>query len=205
MANKNMETIHNTIKEVRKNDAARLKEHLDVFNDAIIAIFITIMVLEVPLPKDSPAGYFEFFSSIAIFLISFFIVASFWYNLHNAFSLFKGIKKGVMILDFFFLAFLALIPIMTKWIMVDASRWSILSMGIVFLLVNIFRLLIVNQSHKELWAANFTTKYETDSKFVVMVIETIVINIILIIIAWFFPLVAMVAYIILPIMTFISN
>ncbi|MDY7593700.1 TMEM175 family protein [Streptococcus suis] len=56
--------------------AKRLKEHLEVFSDAVIGVIITMMLLEIPLPSDTVDTH-HFFTGILIFFVSFFIVADF--------------------------------------------------------------------------------------------------------------------------------
>ncbi|MCQ9153950.1 TMEM175 family protein [Pediococcus acidilactici] len=59
----------------------KLKERMDAFSDAVIAIIITIMVLELPLPQhDALSEYLQFGKSIGIFFISFCFVANIWYQ-----------------------------------------------------------------------------------------------------------------------------
>ncbi|GHV97807.1 membrane protein [Lactobacillus nasalidis] len=123
-----------------KESGAKLAEHLMAFNDGVIAIIITIVVLEIAAPL-SKSAYQDFFSQILIYLISFFVVANFWYEIHHAFS-FHIMQAGkmTMVCDFAFLASLSLIPVMTKWIMGDLSVLSVVSYGVVYFLVQIFEL-----------------------------------------------------------------
>ena len=110
------------LKNVKKELAEAQKkepESLQAFNDGVMAIIITIIVLEIQ-PALHEIHYQQFISNIAVFLITFFIVADFWYDLHLSFSyyIFKP-SKAIAILDFFFLADLSLLPVMTKWIMAE--------------------------------------------------------------------------------------
>ena len=90
-----------------------------------MAIIITIIVLEIQ-PAINEVHYGQFLTNIIVFLITFFIVADFWYDLHLAFSyyIFK-LSKTIAVLDFFFLADLSLLPVMTKWIMAEGSTFAV--------------------------------------------------------------------------------
>lgn len=46
-------------------------EHISVFNDAVLAIIITVMVLEVPYPGKGGVQYSSFIEDVILFLISF--------------------------------------------------------------------------------------------------------------------------------------
>lgn len=109
-----------------------MREHLQTFNDDVMAIIITIIVLEIQ-PALNEVHYDLFLRSIGIFLITFFIVADFWYDLHLIFSfyIFKP-GKATAIIDFIFLADLSLLPVMTKWIMSEHSTFSVANFGIFF-------------------------------------------------------------------------
>ena len=72
-------------KAAQKEEPTNLREHLQAFNDGVIAIIITIIVLEIQ-PAINEVHYQGFLSDIAVFLITFFIVADFWYDLHLSFS-----------------------------------------------------------------------------------------------------------------------
>ena len=92
-----------------------LREHLLTFNDGVIAIIITIMVLSIPAPRSD---------------------GDFWYDAHRIFITFKRATKQVVIADFFLLT-LSFIPVMTKWIIIDPSQMALAVYGGVYLLVQV--------------------------------------------------------------------
>ena len=57
----------------------KLKERFDTLSDAIIAIIMTILVLEITVPHNTTEliGLFE---EIGLFIISFIILIDFWYQ-----------------------------------------------------------------------------------------------------------------------------
>ncbi|SJZ92323.1 Uncharacterized membrane protein [Pilibacter termitis] len=122
------------IKKREKSRRRRLREHLEVFTDAIVAIIITVMVLEIPIPEES--SYAAFLKAIGIFLISFFIVANFWYEQHKMFADIEELNERILLLDMLFIAGLCLIPLFTKWMMSEVTSFSVMNYGVVYLIVN---------------------------------------------------------------------
>ena len=55
-----------------------LKDRFDTLSDAIIAIVMTILVLEISIPS-SMKGLPHLFEQVALFLLSFIIIINFWY------------------------------------------------------------------------------------------------------------------------------
>ena len=150
------EKLNNVKKELieaQKKEPESLREHLQAFNDGVMAIIITIIVLEIQ-PALHEVHYQQFINNIIVFLITFFIVADFWYDLHLSFSyyIFKP-SRAIAILDFFFLADLSLLPVMTKWIMAETSTFAVANFGIVFLIAKILEYLI------QYFGARKTAKY----------------------------------------------
>ena len=57
---------------------------LEAFSDGVIAVIITIMVLELKAPETpEPAALVRLWPSFAIYLVSFVFVAIYWINHHN--------------------------------------------------------------------------------------------------------------------------
>ena len=60
-----------------------LKDRFDTLSDAIIAIVMTILVLEISIPS-SMKGLPHLFEQVALFLLSFIIIINFWYHRFQA-------------------------------------------------------------------------------------------------------------------------
>lgn len=114
----------------RKN----LKSHIEFFADAVIAIILTIMVLEIPIPGEGE-HYFTVIYSIGTYFVSFFIIAYFWRYHHRIMERVEEINDNILLLNFVFLALLSLIPLFTKWMMEEPTGFAVANYGVVYLLV----------------------------------------------------------------------
>ncbi|MFQ8964915.1 MAG: TMEM175 family protein [Lactobacillus gasseri] len=198
-----LKTVRQELAQGQKKEPERLWEHLQAFNDGVMAIIITIIVLEIQ-PAIHEVHYEQFIANIIVFLITFFVVADFWYDLHLAFSyyIFKP-TKTIAILDFFFLADLSLLPVMTKWIMAESSTFAVANFGIVFLVAKILEYLI------QYFGAKKTAKYSQimniiiSRSFIRKVAVTLFLNVILIILSLFIPKIAMILYLVIPVTSFL--
>lgn len=190
--------------KAQEQAASKLADHLTTFNDGVIAIIITIVVLEIQAPVADRA-YGNFIEQIGIFLISFFVVADFWYEMHKNFSNFIWkANKWTMICDFCFLASLSLIPVMTKWIMGDLSVLSVVCYGIVYFLVQIFELatemvgmrssLPHIKTFRKLWGLVSWLRF----------IWLFLLNLVFILISFVQPRLGMILYLAFPIINFVT-
>lgn len=190
------------IKQSKKEESKRLGEHLQAFNDAVIAIVMTIIVLEIKPPLYE-ANYKSFLTDIFIFLIAFFILADFWYDLHKMFSplIFKP-NKIVVIFDIFLLADLSLLPVMTKWIMGEDTGFAVMNFGIVFLIAQILKILISYFGFKYVMENSKMVEIFITRGAVWKAIFILMLNILLIVLAFYIPRLAMISYIVIPIISF---
>lgn len=60
------------IHQAQQKEPERLREHLEIFNDAVIAIIITIIVLQIQ-PAFKASQYLEFLGNIVIFIIAIYV------------------------------------------------------------------------------------------------------------------------------------
>lgn len=121
----------------------KLKTRLDAFSDAIIAIIITIMVLDIPpVLHDTVNNYLQLGKHVGIYLISFIFIANIWYQHSTAFGEIDTMTYRILILDMFFLAPLALMPLLTNMMAVNTTRVTVVMYGALQLLVTfLFRAL----------------------------------------------------------------
>ncbi|MDA0911783.1 MAG: TMEM175 family protein [Proteobacteria bacterium] len=96
------------------------KERLEAFCDAVIAIAITLLVLEMKVPHISHsesnlliaiAKQFPIYLST---IVSFFIIACFWLNHHRLCNMLEKISHGYIILTLLWLFSMCLIPYSTE-------------------------------------------------------------------------------------------
>jgi uncharacterized membrane protein len=92
------------------------KTRLEAFSDGVIAIIITIMVLELKVPHDTSlaalTGLWPIFLS---YVLSFANVAIYWHNHHHMLHLAKRVSGGVLWANTHLLFWLSLMPFTTGW------------------------------------------------------------------------------------------
>ena len=92
------------------------KERLTAFSDGVIAIIITIMVLELKVPHDATwralAGLLPIFLS---YVLSFIFVAIYWNNHHHLLHAARRVNGTILWANMHLLFWLSLIPFTTGW------------------------------------------------------------------------------------------
>lgn len=87
---------------------------LEAISDGVFAVVLTIMVLELRPPHDATlAGYLALWPHLAIYLVSFAALATFWVNHRYLFSYLKRVDERVLWSNMTLLFFLSLIPFFT--------------------------------------------------------------------------------------------
>jgi uncharacterized membrane protein len=92
------------------------KGRLEAFTDGVIAIIITIMVLEVKPPHGADFAALQ--SSLPLFLayvLSFVNVGIFWNNHHHMLHATERIDGRVLWANLFLLFWLSLVPLVIRW------------------------------------------------------------------------------------------
>jgi uncharacterized membrane protein len=84
---------------------------LEAFSDGVIAVIITIMVLELHVPKDDGlAGLWSVAPRLGIYLLSFLVVGIYWINHHELIRRTESVDYRVLWANLGFLFVLSLIP-----------------------------------------------------------------------------------------------
>ncbi len=93
------------------------KGRLEAFSDGVIAILITIMVLELAKPS-APTWHslLEAAHHVALYALSFVLLGIYWNNHHHLFHIVDRISGGVLWANLHLLFWLSLVPFMTAWI-----------------------------------------------------------------------------------------
>lgn len=93
------------------------KGRLEGFFDAILAIIMTIMVLEIKTPKTPDVGsWAELIVPLIAFLISFFSLSTLWYSHHELLKNVHNISYRSVLLNIVLLAWVSLVPVVTAWV-----------------------------------------------------------------------------------------
>ena len=119
-------------------------DRLSAFTDGVIAIIITIMVLELPVPKGD--RWVDVQSSLPLFgayALSFANVGIFWVNHHHMFHLAKRVDGRVLLANLFMLFWLSLVPFVIRWIgEADISAMPVAAYGAILAMASLAYLLI---------------------------------------------------------------
>ena len=91
---------------------------LEAFSDGVIAVIITIMVLELKVPhEDGPSGLLTVVPILAVYAISFAFTAIYWVNHHHLIRRTEEVDESVLYTNLFFLFCLSLLPFFTSYVL----------------------------------------------------------------------------------------
>src|SRR5256884_119006 len=92
------------------------KSRLEAFTDGVVAILITIMVLELKVPEG--VGWTALGPLLPVFstyLLSFVFLGIYWNNHHHMFHAVERINGAVLWANLHLLFWLSLVPFVTNW------------------------------------------------------------------------------------------
>ncbi|MGA8532217.1 MAG: TMEM175 family protein [Acidobacteriaceae bacterium] len=90
---------------------------LEAVSDGVIAVIITIMVLELKVPgPDGVAGLRAVLPTVFLYLLTFVQVGIYWVNHHYLVDEVETVSHGILWANLMFLFCLSLFPFATDWI-----------------------------------------------------------------------------------------
>jgi len=122
------------------------KTRLEAFSDAVIAIIITIMVLDFRVPEtDDWQALSEIAPTFLMYALSFVYLAIYWNNHHHLLHATTRVSGGVLWANMHLLFWLSLVPFTTAWVGDSAlAPLPTAVYGVVFLLAAIGYWILVN-------------------------------------------------------------
>jgi len=182
-----------------------LKVRLDTFIDAIIAIIITIMALELPAASwANHQNILSFLLAVGVYAVSFCFVANIWYQQATLFTTVEVIPRRVVLLELLLTFLLSLVPALTRLMSGDIENLSVMLYGGLYLLITlVFRYIAETVVHqqtddKDRMHEIYTSIYGQHN------FENSILLAALIVLAFFWPWVAYVLYLIIPIRSFLT-
>jgi uncharacterized membrane protein len=92
------------------------KNRLEAFSDGVLAIIITIMVLELKVPHAAElAGLKPLLPVFLSYVLSFIYVGIYWNNHHHMFHSTRNVTGGILWANLHLLFWLSLFPFTTGW------------------------------------------------------------------------------------------
>lgn len=112
------------------------KNRLEAFSDGVLAVIITVMLLELKPPHGSSlASLLELTPKFASYALSYVYVAIYWHNHHHLFHAAKHVNGKIMWANTSLLFCLSLIPFVTGWMAENEfAAWPVAAYGVVLLM-----------------------------------------------------------------------
>ena len=135
------------------------KGRLEAFSDGVIAVIITIMVLELKVPHGGDAAALApLAATFLTYVLSFVYTAIYWNNHHHLFHAVHHITGGALWANMHVLFWLSLVPFATGWmdenhfapLTVAAYGLVLLCAGIAYFILT--RVLLATHEHNSLLA-----------------------------------------------------
>src|ERR1043166_6951263 len=93
------------------------KGRVEAFSDGVVAILITIMILDLRMPSGSSlAALRPVLPHFLSYVLSFVILGIYWTNHHHMFHAVRHVNGTVLWANLHLLFWLSLVPLVTGWI-----------------------------------------------------------------------------------------
>jgi len=104
------------------------KARLEAFSDGVIAVIITVMVLELKVPHDADAhALVPLIPTFLSYVLSFVYVGIYWNNHHHMFHAVHHVNGAILWANLHLLFWLSLVPFVTGWM--DETHFAALQVA----------------------------------------------------------------------------
>jgi uncharacterized membrane protein len=112
------------------------KGRLEAFSDGVLAIVITVMVLEMKVPHGTDLqALTQVFPVFLSYVLSFLYIGIYWNNHHHLFQAVKQINGAVLWANLHLLFWLSLFPFVTGWMGENHfATWTVALYGVVLVM-----------------------------------------------------------------------
>ncbi|WP_342645716.1 TMEM175 family protein [Mucilaginibacter sp. CSA2-8R] len=112
------------------------KGRLEAFSDGVIAIIITIMVLELKTPHGNTLADLKPLIPVALsYVLSFVYVGIYWNNHHHMLHAVRQVRGAALWANLHLLFWLSIIPFVTSWMGENQfSEWPVALYGVIMLM-----------------------------------------------------------------------
>ena len=121
------------------------KGRLEAFSDGVIAIVITIMVLELKVPHGTDLAALQALLPVLMsYILSFLYVGIYWNNHHHLFQAVKHVNGSILWANLHLLFWLSLFPFVTGWMGENHfATWPVAIYGLVLIMAGLAYFVLV--------------------------------------------------------------
>lgn len=180
------------------------KGRIEAFSDGVLAIIVTIMVLELKVPEGAEwNALIPLLPKFLSYILSFMMILIYWNNHHHVFQTVEKVNGKILLANGLLLFFLSLIPFATAWMGENHFQSKpVILMGIIFLAAGLSYLLLTNTIIATQGSNSVLAKaQENDWKGTVSWLGYIL----GIILGFFYPLILAVIYFLIALLWFIPD
>lgn len=114
-------------------------ERLQAFSDGVLAIIITVMLLEMKIPHGDDLNSLKPILPVFLsYILSFIYIGIYWNNHHHMMSTVKHVNGSILWANTHLLFWLSLVPFASGWMGENHfTKWPIVIYGIVLLMASI--------------------------------------------------------------------
>ncbi len=115
------------------------KGRLEAFSDGVLAIIITIMVLEIKVPHgDNPEDLKPLLPIFMSYILSFIYIGIYWNNHHHLMQVVNKVSGTVLWSNIHLLFWLSLVPFATAWMGENHfSKWPVILYGFILMMAGV--------------------------------------------------------------------